>query len=171
MALAPQGASATERGATSRRWRPPLACRKLKLVLRGIRIRRSAFARTMAAFALLAMVVRALIPAGYMFAPSQDGRFVSVVLCSGHDAVLDMQTGAVLDAGAAPSDNSPTNTPRADGPCVFATMAPLAAPEPTAAIPAALRIVVAEAARALSAGPDLGLAAPPPWATGPPTTV
>ena len=55
--------------------------------------------------ALLAMVVRALIPAGYMFSPARHGDLLAITLCSGHGAVeadIDLTTGAVVDGKTAP---------------------------------------------------------------------
>lgn len=139
-------------------------------VLRGLRLARSGVARALAAFALLAIIARALVPAGYMVAPAQDGRLLAITLCSGQGpvhALVDLDTGALLDADAAP-DQDPDASPSADAPCVFATMAQLAAPEADAAPVAAERSArIARPARAASTAAR-ALAAPPPWATGPP---
>lgn len=142
-------------------------------MLGGFRHRRSWFAQAFAAFALLAFAVRALVPAGYMFAPAQDGRFLTVTLCSGHGAVetlLDLSTGQLVDPDDVP-DNTPENPPSADAPCVFATVAALAAPEQPATLPFVFHIAAVELSHAFGSVPGQGLAAPPPWSTGPPLTL
>jgi hypothetical protein len=144
-------------------------------MLRGLRHHKTGFAQALTAFALLAMVVRALVPAGYMFAPSQDHRFLTVTLCSGHgaaEAVIDLTTGAVVDRSSTNQSDEPTKkSPNADAPCVFAVAAALSAPEQPASLPVVFRLVSAELSRAIAVAPGLGLAAPPPWSTGPPLTV
>ncbi len=142
-------------------------------MLGGCRHRRSWYAQAFAAFALLAFAVRALVPAGYMFAPAQDGRFLTVTLCSGHGAIetlLDLSTGQLVDPDDVP-DNTPENPPSADAPCVFATVATLAAPEQALALPSALGVANADHPLIVSVAPGQGLAAPPPWSTGPPYTL
>ena len=143
-------------------------------MLRGLRHHKTGFAQALTAFALLAMVVRALVPAGYMFAPSQDHRFITVTLCSGHgsgEAVIDLTTGAVVDADEAQKHKAPSNQQNSDGPCVFAAAAALSAPEQPASLPVVFRLASVELPRAIEAAPGRGLAAPPPWSTGPPLTV
>jgi hypothetical protein len=137
--------------------------------MRGSRHR--GFAQALAALALLAMAARALVPAGYMFAPARGGDFISVALCSGHGAVealIDLSTGAVVDGRAVPDDQPASN---AGAPCVFASAAPLAAPETPAMRAIALRTLDAEPIASVPAAPGRGLAAPPPWPTGPPSTL
>jgi hypothetical protein len=137
-----------------------------------MRHRRSGFARALAAFALLAMAMRALLPAGYMVAPAHDGRLVAITLCSGHgpvDAFIDLNTGAVLDGGEAP-DEGPENAPGPDAPCVFATLAQLSAPETEGAPAVVARWTLAVQPPRIEQASARGLAAPPPWATGPPAT-
>lgn len=141
--------------------------------MRGLRHNRSGFAQTLAAFALLAMVVRALVPAGYMFAPVHDGRFIAITLCSGHgpaEGLIDLTTGAVVEAGAAHKNKAPTNPQGGDAPCVFAAAAALSTPEASPALNVAFRAAPVELAVRAFVSPGRGLAAPPPWATGPPLT-
>lgn len=143
-------------------------------MLRGLRRHRPGFAQALAAFALLTMVVRALVPAGYMFAPAQDGRFITVTLCSGHgvaEAIIDLSTGQVIDAGDAPTNNPVENAPGADAPCVFATVAALAAPAQALALPLAFSVAAVDHPHSVVVAPGRGLAAPPPWSTGPPYTL
>ncbi len=143
--------------------------------MRGLRHHRTGFAQALAAFALLAMVVRALVPAGYMFTPSQDQRFITVTLCSGHgpaELVMDLTTGVVVDPGSTNQNDAPSKSaPGADAPCVFAVAAALSAPEQPASLPFVFRLASAALPRAIAVAPGRGLAAPPPWSTGPPLTV
>lgn len=141
-------------------------------MLRGLRYGRTGFARALAAFALLAIAVRAFLPAGFMLAPAQDGRFVSVVLCSGHtqtQMVMDLETGAILDADAVPAGKSSDHRSQTDAPCAFAMAAHLAPPETARALDVALAAHALEAERPFAVLPGRGLAAPPPWSTGPPS--
>ncbi len=128
--------------------------------------------QTLAAIAFVALIVRVLAPAGYMLAPDAGGRFLTVQLCSGHgvatESVIDLTTGAVIDADAGRTDKAPSNSSGDDAPCVFAAAATLAAPEAAAAIMVAARVVFEEPPVAHHVSPGRGLAAPPPWSTGPP---
>lgn len=143
--------------------------------MRRLRHHKTGFAQALTAVALLAMVVRAFVPAGFMFAPSEGQRFITVTLCSGHEsaeAVIDLITGAVVDPDSTNRDDAPSkNAPSADAPCVFAVAAALSAPEQPASLPVAFRLAVADHPRASAVMPGRGLAAPPPWSTGPPRTV
>jgi len=130
---------------------------------------RAGLAQVLAALAIAAIAVRALIPAGYMLAPVNDGRHIAIVLCSGHEAVLDINTGKLIDS-AQPPGRDDRSDQSGDAPCVFAATTALAAPEFGAVLSAPLmRSALRVDARAAIA-PGRGLAAPPPWATGPPLT-
>jgi hypothetical protein len=85
---------------------------------------------------------------------------MTVVVCTGHGPET-----ITLDLG----DKQQKQDSKSDAPCVFAAAAHLASPEraPIAA-PLALAFVVAPAV-AVHVQPGRGLAAPPPWSTGPPT--
>lgn len=140
-------------------------------MLRGA-LSRTVWGRMLTAIAFLAMAVRAVIPAGYMLADDRDsGRFVTIELCSAHgsvEALLDRETGAILDTAPAPKpahDDDGKNTP-----CVFAAAAHLAAPEHAPALIAAEVTADAPSLGVADMRPGLGLAAPPPWSTGPPPT-
>ncbi|MET0183136.1 MAG: hypothetical protein ABW199_09645 [Caulobacterales bacterium] len=138
-------------------------------MLRGLRRRRSGFGQALAAFALLAIVVRALIPAGYMVSPDA-GRFVTVTLCSGMnqvEAVIDRTTGEVQH-GDHQQDGKAAGK---DTPCVFAAVAPLAAPEAPLAITLSYALLAIGGTERIAVSPGRGLAAPPPYQTGPPATV
>ncbi len=129
--------------------------------------------RGLGAIALLAVLVRAVVPAGYMLATAEtpEGRYLTVMLCEGHEGpqqVIDLDTGlpvdpSVLDTrddGREPASDAP--------PCVFAGAAHLAQPvdagEPVEF--AASEQVVFAAVRDVR--PGRGIAAPPPPSTGPP---
>ncbi len=125
---------------------------------------RPKLARALTALALLGFALRAVMPAGFMFAPA--GGHMTVVLCTGHGPEL-----VKLDLGDhTPGKDTPKNG-KAEAPCVFAAAAHLASPEraPIAA-PLALAYVPAPPL-APQAQPGRGLAAPPPWSTGPPALV
>ena len=141
------------------------------LVLRGASQSSRGMARALAAFALVAMLVRAIVPAGYMFAPVQDGRLITVTLCSAHggaEVVMDLTTGAIVDSGKANGDPDPSEDRRTDAPCVFATVAHMAAPDSPSSLPLAYRIATTEIRNSIASTPGRGLAAPPPFSTGPP---
>lgn len=134
---------------------------------------RGRLAQMLAVLALLAMVVRGLLPQGVMLSPQQDGGPISVQLCSNSgvlNLLFDPVTGAFLpdDArgghGSGKSEKSSSDA----APCVFAAIAHLAAPVlPLMLAATPLRIVAASFETAFIA-PGLGLAAPPPFSTGPP---
>jgi hypothetical protein len=132
------------------------------------RSHRSGLGRALVVLALLAMAVRAVVPAGFMLAPSHNGDLLTVTLCSGHgpvEALMDLKTGAITPKDG---DHTPKKSTAADAPCVFAAVAPLATPaQPPTLIVHSVMVSVAPA-RARTMRPGLGLAAPPPWATGPP---
>jgi hypothetical protein len=65
--------------------------------------------RRLGAIALLAMLVRAIVPAGYMLATAETahGRYLTITICDSHAGatqVLDLTTGKLVDpsAGEAP---------------------------------------------------------------------
>ena len=128
--------------------------------------------RQLGAIALLAMLVRALVPAGYMLAEADtpNGRYLVVQMCDGHSAaqVVDLDTGELLDASKLPgkSDNKNSSTP-----CVFATSAPMASPLAAAEPIVFQREFAADFVIALAVAPGRGIAAPPPPSTGPPTLI
>jgi len=118
------------------------------------------------------MLVRAIVPAGYMLAEADTphGRYLVVQMCDGHGAaqVVDLDTGAFLDASKLPGkSDGKTET----SPCVFAASAPMASP------PAAVEPIVfqhafaADFAVSRTVAPGRGIAAPPPPATGPPSLI
>ena len=130
------------------------------------------FGRQLGALALLALLVRALVPAGYMVAEAgtAEGRYLVVQMCDGHTGAaqaIDLDTGKVVD----PSKSPDTSGGQADTPCVFAMAAVVSLP-PLAAKPVLLRHAVPVELKSVSdVQPGRGIAAPPPPATGPPSLI
>lgn len=143
-------------------------------MLGQLRNRRSGWARILTAMAVIAFAVRALTPVGYMLAPTEDGRFLTVTLCSQHgaiDVVLDRETGKFATEADRKQSDDDNNRDSSFGPCVFAASANFA---PPAAAPAVLSMPVVPDAPTYGAESvfvGAGLAAPPPWATGPPQLI
>lgn len=137
----------------------------------GLRLRHVGLARAFAALALLAMVVRAIVPVGYMLAPVHDARFVTVALCSSHgavNAIVDLATGDLVNPQDIPERQSPSDERSFETPCLFAVSPTLAAPVSEVAIVVLLRLHRFAWLPPVLVAPGLGLAAPPPWPTGPP---
>lgn len=130
--------------------------------------------RRLGAIALLAMLVRAVVPAGYMLAEAETaaGRYITVDFCDGHGAVkrvLDLDTRKLLDPSQIPVSDHAGKAQHA--PCVFAAVAPLAPPI-VAAQP--VEFVVSQDIDfdvVRDRRPGRGIAAPPPPSTGPPATI
>lgn len=128
--------------------------------------------RLLAVIAFVAIAVHALLPPGYMLsAPQRAGQFISLTLCSGHAAplVLDLSTGAFTPADEAPNDDRSDSNGNA--PCVFASAAVWAPPPTSAVAPVALPRPSCSAGACFESRTSFaggGLAAPPPWSTGPP---
>lgn len=127
------------------------------------------------AIALLTMLVRAIVPAGYMLAEAEtvSGRYVTIQMCTEHTQstrVLDVKSGRMLDPDEAPktdkSDKSSNNTP-----CVFAAIAPLAPPVADVSTVEFVTVSNVEFAQVRDVAPGRGLPAPPPPATGPPVSI
>ena len=130
------------------------------------------FGRQLGAFALLALLVRALVPAGYMVAEAGtvDGRYLVVQMCDGHGSaaqVIDLDTGKVIDKSKSPDSTDSSNK----SPCVFAMASAVSLP-PLAVEPVLVRhAIAAEPAGVSEVRPGRGIAAPPPPATGPPSLI
>lgn len=139
-------------------------------MLMGLRQDRSGIGQALATLALLAILVRALIPPGYMLSAARDGGVLSVTLCTSHGAataLVDLTSGAAADADGTRNDKAP-NKRNADAPCVFATAAPLAPPNSLAPLNICILDRANERLPVSVIAPGRGLAAPPPWSTGPP---
>ncbi len=127
--------------------------------------------RRLGAIALLAVLVRAILPEGFMLshADTGSGRYLTVKMCDGHNAppqVIDLDTGKRIDASklAGRQDQKPAS-------CVFAATAALATPE------AAAEPIVFQATHDVDFAlvrdlrPGRGIPAPPPPSTGPPSLI
>lgn len=127
--------------------------------------------RRLGAIALLAVLVRAIVPAGYMIAQADtgSGRYLTVQLCDAHKTpveVIDLDTGKRVDVS-----KLPTKSQQQHAPCVFcgaATMAPpVALAEPVGfTLVQDVDFVVERDLR-----PGRGIPAPPPPSTGPPASI
>ncbi|WP_336965858.1 hypothetical protein [Sphingobium aquiterrae] len=113
----------------------------------------------------LALMMRALVPAGWMPA---SGKGVAITLCTGMGAV-----SAWVDEGGIVHKGKPLSGTPADHPCAFAGIG-IAADLPSA-LPAMalapLPAAILPALRATAIGVGRGLAAPPPPPTGPPASL
>ncbi len=132
--------------------------------------------RRLGAIALLAVLVRAIVPAGYMLAhaDTDTGRYLTVQMCDGHalesqaKQIIDLDTGKRVDPSTL--DKSGKGEPN-HAPCVFAGAPALAEPM---ALAEPVAFVVAhdvEFAAPRDLHPGRGIAAPPPPATGPPSLI
>lgn len=128
--------------------------------------------KRLGAIALLALLVRAIVPAGYMIAAADtpDGRYLVVQLCDDHRAVqqvIDLDTGKQVDPASLPTKKPTEKTQQ----CVFAAAQHAGAPVSSTDV--AAFSILAEPAEfvALSLRPGRGIAAPPPPSTGPPAQI
>jgi hypothetical protein len=129
--------------------------------------------RQLGALALLGLLVRAIVPDGYMIASAETaaGRIAVIEMCSETGApamAINLDTGETVDL---PSDSKSPDHDPAKKPCVFA-----AAPHVAAAVSDIGPIVhLMPVDVGFSVAPDLrpgrGIAAPPPPATGPPSLI
>lgn len=108
--------------------------------------------------ALFALVFQALLPPGYMLAPTGDG--IAITLCSGRAVSVDL------------SGDKHAPAQQSDAPCAFAVMAHASAPTPALVVAAPRNeAFVAFVPSQRSGVASLAIAAPPPWATGPPLSI
>jgi hypothetical protein len=108
----------------------------------------------------LAMLTRALVPAGWM--PAGDGTAL-LTLCNGGTISVAQARAAMGGDEHAPA------TPVVDQPCAFAGVPAIDAPPPLAAPPRPIAVARAEpSTRLRDVGVGRGLVAPPPPSTGPP---
>lgn len=134
---------------------------------------RSRLMSILGAFALMAMIVRGVVPAGYMVAPSAEaGHLVDIVICHGDGseytrAVLNLKTGKTVD----PSKQSDKSDAGKHSTCPFATTAHFPLPEVGQKPGRPDLGVVSHRAFFVAIIPGRGLAAPPPPARGPPLTI
>lgn len=143
-------------------------------MLRGRRQSWPALAGLVTALALLAMMVRVAVPPGYMFAPTRDGNFITVTFCTAHGAstsLMDLQTGEIVGSDRTPKKDAPEDGAQKDAPCVFAAAGTFSGPETAPTLAIFLYPVEAQESFAFAQTPGRGLAAPPPWSTGPPPAI
>jgi hypothetical protein len=123
------------------------------------------------AIALLALLVRAVLPAGFMLAEADtgSGRYLTLELCDAHGGVpkvVDLDTGKIMDApvkGQASNDQPP---------CVFcASVVAMASPEPVVELVKFVAEHGVDFIEIRDLAPGRGIAAPPPPSTGPPISI
>lgn len=130
---------------------------------------------------LLALLVRAVIPAGFMLAPTGQGGAgpIPIVLCTegGTIQALLAADGSLVEDGGT-GDKPAGNDGHSDGgvdhaACVFAHGTAATGPVDPAGSAAAplMRIEAPAGAMVLDLVPGRGLAAPPPPATAPPVLI
>lgn len=127
---------------------------------------KTAWSHIAISLALIALMLRVLVPPGFMIPNQADQRGFAIVLCTAQGA----QT-IELDQDA-PSKDAPAPTRNDKHPCAFSAPAQALTPPQVAAIVA---VVWASAPRpaiaTMAAAPGRGLAAPPPPQTGPPLLI
>ena len=133
--------------------------------------------RRLGAIALLTMLVRVVVPAGYMLASAEaaGGRYLTVQMCEGHGTpaqVIDLDTGKKVDASKLParSDGKSKEDPR-ETPCVFAGASALAQSVSIAEPVEFLTELDVDFGVVRDVRPGRGIPAPPPPSTGPPSLI
>lgn len=123
--------------------------------------------------AMLAIAVKVLIPAGYMLsAQVGPGGSPTMVICTGHGEFV-----VAVDANGKPSAPDPSKpgdgkSKAGDHPCTFASASVAHAAPAAFAIVAPIRLAwLPPPPRLTTQRPGLGLAAPPPYTTGPPSII
>jgi hypothetical protein len=119
------------------------------------------------AFALMALLVRAIMPAGYMLAEAQtaSGRYLTLELCDAHDGkpkLVNLDTGQIVDA---PQDGK-SGIPQPS--CVCGALASMTPPVSGAEPVVFTNAGIVDFAEVRDLMPGRGIAAPPPPSTGPP---
>jgi hypothetical protein len=125
------------------------------------------------AIALLAMLVRAMVPAGYMLAhaDSGGGRYLTVTMCIDHGGatqVIDLDTGKPVDPSKLPGKGKGEGK---QAPCVFAAAGHVAPPVVFEQPVEFVTHYDVEFGVVRDVRPGRGIAAPPPPATGPPSAI
>jgi len=119
------------------------------------------------------MAMRVVIPTGYMVASSEAAHGLpQMVICTGQGAMaVTVDTdGHLIKTSLKPASKpSQSNKDRPDHPCAFSGTA--AAQSASQSLPLALVRLSHSAPLPFASvqRPGLGLAAPPPWTTGPPS--
>jgi len=127
------------------------------------------------AIALIAMLVRAVVPAGYMLAQAETegGRYLTVTMCRDHGGgiqVIDLDTGKPVDFSKLPG-KAPDKPDAKHTPCVFAASAHVAPPLAVAEPVEFVTHYDTDYAADHHVAPGRGIPAPPPPSTGPPSTI
>ena len=126
------------------------------------------------AIAFAAILLRALVPAGYMLgqAETRERRYLVVQLCDAHElaaTAIDLDTGKVVALGDLQGPHAPE--PGADhGACVFAASVHFATPSSPQIVPPILTVDAIQSGVVVASGQLAQIAALPP-ATGPPGQV
>lgn len=127
------------------------------------------------AFALMALLVRAFVPAGYMLAEADtgSGRYLTLELCDAHGSqpmLVDLDTGKIIKAPAKSGTHDKPGQPQP--PCLLcASFSAVAAPLPTVEVVPHARVVDVDYSIVRDLQPGRGIAAPPPPSTGPPSHI
>ena len=140
---------------------------------------RSAWTSWALTLTVLAVAMRVVIPGGYMVAHSEAANGLpQMVICTGQGAMavaVDADGNLVktsLTPATEPSHSDPEHSDkdRPDHPCAFSSTT-VAAQTTNLALPPELVRFSQYAPLPLASAqrPGLGLAAPPPWTTGPPS--
>ncbi len=139
---------------------------ELKKGMQSTALDKGRFSRLAMTMAMLAVLIRVLIPSGYMVSPNIEAGGSKIVICSPKGAI------EVLVDASGQRIKAPTNHDKGkvgEHPCAFsvATTASLSGDMALVSAPAAYVDLEAAASTPIIR-PGLGLAAPPPPKTGPP---
>lgn len=127
------------------------------------------------AFALLALLVRAVVPAGYMLAEADtgSGRYLTLELCDAHGGqpmLVDLDTGKIIKAPAKTGNHDKSGQTQPQ--CLLcASFSTVAAPLPTVDVVHHARVIDFDYSIVRDLQPGRGIAAPPPPSTGPPPQI
>lgn len=122
-------------------------------------------ARAPVALALLALVLQLMFPAGFMADAPSGGHGIPIVICTAQGQVT-------VDWDGLSGSHKKQAPAKPMAPCAFAGHATASAPPVPQAIPVAAAFhAEREAGRPYAVFPGRGLAAPPPPAIGPPSSV
>lgn len=127
----------------------------------------------LSAFALMALLVRAMVPAGYMLAEADtgSGRYLTLELCDAHGGqpmLVDLETGKMIKAPTKPGSQDKSGQPQ----CLLcASFSTAAVPQPVVEVTPRAQLVDFDYAIVRDLQPGRGIAAPPPPATGPPSSI
>lgn len=135
---------------------------------------RSAWTSWALALTVIALAMRVVIPGGFMVAAQDSSRGLpQMVICTGQGAMavaLDAEGHLVKSSLKPASKPSPSGKDRPDHPCAFsATSAVADTASPSLSLAPVRFSQPVPQSLASAQRPGLGLAAPPPWTTGPPS--